>query len=96
MSALAVAAPLSLPERLTLAEADQTLARLGSELRSRSDGTVEIDATSLQVFDSSALSVLLELRRRVLAQGRELRVSGWPRRLEDLALLYGVRELLAA
>ncbi|MDR7094445.1 STAS domain-containing protein [Hydrogenophaga laconesensis] len=96
MTAVAVAAPLSLPERLTLVEADHTLARLGAELRSHSDQTVEIDAASLQVFDSSALSVLLELRRRVLAQGRELRVSGWPRRLEDLASLYGVRELLAA
>ena len=89
-------APLSMPERLTLAEADQTLARLGAELKARSDRVVKVDATSLQVFDSSALSVLLELRRRVLAQGRELRVSGWPRRLEDLASLYGVHELLAA
>lgn len=92
----AVAVSLSLPERLTLAEADQTLARLGAELGKRSDKTVEVDAAALQVFDSSALSVLLELRRRVLAQGRDLRVSGWPRRLEDLASLYGVRELLAA
>lgn len=91
-----VSAALALPERLTLAEADQTLERLGAELKTRSDKTVEVDAAPLQVFDSSALSVLLELRRRVLAQGRELRVSGWPRRLEDLASLYGVHEMLAA
>jgi phospholipid transport system transporter-binding protein len=89
-------ATLELPERLTLAEADQTLARLGGQLASQPDATVVVHAGSLQVFDSSALSVLLELRRRLLAQGRALQVSGWPRRLEDLASLYGVRDLLAA
>lgn len=86
---------LALPERLTLAEADQTLARLGGDLASQPDATVVVDAGPLQVFDSSALSVLLELRRRLLAQGRGLRVSGWSRRLEDLASLYGIRDLLA-
>jgi phospholipid transport system transporter-binding protein len=89
-------ATLELPVRLTLAEADQTLARLGGELASQSEATVVVNAGSLQVFDSSALSVLLELRRRLLAQGKALQVNGWPRRLEDLASLYGVHELLAA
>ncbi len=87
---------LELPERLTLADADQTLARLGGELAQHADATVVVNAASLQVFDSSALAVLLELRRRLQAQGKTLRVNGWPRRLEDLAALYGVRDLLAA
>lgn len=86
---------LELPERLTLADADQTLARLDGELAQLADATVVVNAGSLQVFDSSALAVLLELRRRLMAQGRTLRVNGWPRRLEDLAALYGVRDLLA-
>ncbi|MDO9436158.1 lipid asymmetry maintenance protein MlaB [Hydrogenophaga sp.] len=89
-------ANLTLPERLTLAEADQILARLGGELPQYAGATVEIDAGALRVFDSSALAVLLELRRRVLAEGKALRVSGWPDRLQELASLYGVRELLAA
>jgi phospholipid transport system transporter-binding protein len=87
---------LELPERLTLADADQTLARLGGELALQADATVVVNAGSLQVFDSSALAVLLELRRRLMALGKTLRVDGWPRRLEDLAALYGVRDLLAA
>jgi phospholipid transport system transporter-binding protein len=87
---------LELPERLTLADADQTLARLGGELAHQADATVVVNAGSLQVFDSSALAVLLELRRRLMAQGKTLRVNGWPRRLEDLAALYGVRDLLVA
>jgi phospholipid transport system transporter-binding protein len=86
---------LELPERLTLADADQTLARLDGELAQHADATVVVNAGSLQVFDSSALAVLLELRRRLMAQGKTLRVNGWPRRLEDLAALYGVRDLLA-
>lgn len=87
---------LALPERLTLAEADQTLVRLGGDLAQQADATVVVNAGSLQVFDSSSLAVLLELRRRLLVQGKTLRVNGWPRRLEDLAALYGVRDLLAA
>lgn len=87
---------LALPERLTLAEADQTLARLGDALSRQPGASVEIDAGALRVFDSSALAVLLELRRRLVAQGKALRVNGWPGRLEELASLYGVRELLAA
>lgn len=87
---------LELPERLTLSEADDVLARLGGELARQPGATVEVNAGPLRVFDSSALAVLLELRRRVLAQGKALRVSRWPGRLEELASLYGVRELLAA
>ena len=87
---------LALPERLTLAEADQTLVRLGGDPAQQADAMVVVNAGSLKVFDSSALAVLLELRRRLLAQGKTLRVNGWPPRLEDLAALYGVRDLLAA
>lgn len=86
---------LALPDRLTLAEAAATLARLGDALSRQPGATVEVDAGSLRVFDSSALAVLLELRRRLLSQGKSLRVSGWPGRLEELASLYGVRDLLA-
>ena len=55
---------------------------------------VVVDAAALQRFDSSALAVLLELRRQCLAAGKGLRVSGLPARLRDLAGLYGVGELL--
>lgn len=41
-------------------------------------------------------ALLLALRRRQIAHGMVLRVDGWPRRLNNLAALYGVRDLLAA
>jgi len=87
---------LALPERLTLEEAVPTLARLDGLLAQQAQATVVLDAASLREFDSSALAVLLELRRRLQARGKALRVEGWPRRLQDLAGLYGVQELLAS
>jgi phospholipid transport system transporter-binding protein len=91
---MAATATLALPQRLTLTEAGATLDRLSAALAQQTDATVVVHAGSLDVFDSAALSVLLELRRRLLSKGKAMRVSGWPRRLEDLAGLYGVRELL--
>ncbi|MGE0347672.1 STAS domain-containing protein [Hydrogenophaga sp.] len=85
-----------LPERLTLAEAEPTLARLADALARHAGPVVTISTEALQVFDSSALAVLLELRRRLVAQGRALKVNGWPPRLKELAALYGIQELLAA
>jgi phospholipid transport system transporter-binding protein len=86
----------ALPERLTLGEAVPTLERLDSQLAQQPDATVVLNAAALREFDSSALAVLLELGRRLQAKGKTLRVEGWPPRLQDLAALYGVRELLAS
>ncbi|MCW5655032.1 STAS domain-containing protein [Hydrogenophaga sp.] len=85
-----------LPERLTLNEAGTTLLQLQASLQAQPAGQVLVDASPLRDFDSSALAVLLELRRHVQAGGRHLEVTGLPPRLESLATLYGVRELLAS
>ncbi len=85
----------ALPERLTLEEAVPTLARLKGMLDQQGGATVTLDASSLRAFDSSSLAVLLELRRRLQARGKTLRVEGWPPRLQSLAGLYGVDALLA-
>jgi len=87
-------ATLALPERLTLEEAVPTLERLDGQLAQQGGANVVLQAASLREFDSSALAVLLELRRRLQARGKTLTVEGWPRRLQDLAGLYGVQELL--
>jgi len=55
---------------------------------------VVVDAAPLQRFDSSALAVLLELRRVCLAAGKSLVVQGMPVHLGDLAALYGIEGLL--
>lgn len=86
---------LSLPERLTLTENRLVLALLDREVGLHPDAGVVLNAAPLKVFDSSALALLLALRRRQTTRGKAFRVSGWPTRLNQLADLYGVRELLA-
>ena len=89
------ATPAALPVQVTLAEAGATLNELKQALARQGGPVVTLDAASLRVFDSSAVAVLLELRRQLLAEGKTLRVDNWPRRLEALMGLYGVDGLLA-
>jgi phospholipid transport system transporter-binding protein len=55
---------------------------------------VSLDASALTDFDSSALAVLLGLRRVLTQKGSVLRVEGMTPRLRELASLYGVMDLL--
>ena len=64
-------------------------------LPSQAGAQVVVDGAALNRFDSSALAVLLELRRQCQSTGKELRVTGLPQQLMDLAGLYGIAELLA-
>lgn len=78
---------LTLPDTVTLATAAQTLRALEPALGST---PVALDASTLRDFDSAALAVLLQLRRSAQAAGGDLRISGAPKLLADLAQLYGV------
>lgn len=57
---------------------------------------VTVDGAALARFDSSALAVLLELRRQCQSCGKQFAVTRLPRQLLELAGLYGVEELLPA
>lgn len=85
---------LRLPTELTHGQAKACLAQLSSMLEGEAASTIVVDATSLGRFDSSALAVLLELRRSCLRVGKSLEVQGLPPHLNDLATLYGVEGLL--
>ncbi len=86
------AAMIALPERLTMAEASATLARLAPQLAAAADPV--LDAAPLKLLDSAALAVLLACQRQAAGQGRALRISGAPPKLRQLAQLYGVDSLL--
>jgi phospholipid transport system transporter-binding protein len=87
---------LVLPQVLTHSQAVACLAAQWPLLRSQAgDAAVQVDASALQQFDSSALAVLLEFRREALALGRRFVVLGLPARLAELAALYGIDGLLA-
>ena len=87
---------LVLPADLTRNHARACLQMLVQGLKSLSGASVVVDASALARFDSSALAVLMELRRESLAQGKNLRIRALPERLRDLATVYGIAELLAA
>ena len=88
-------AQLSLPAELTQAQATACLAELSAGMaQSTGAEAVLVDAGRLRRFDSSALAVLLELRRICAAANRPFAVRALPERLEELARLYGVAQLL--
>ena len=87
---------LVLPSELTHRQASATLGMLLQALRGDQGPQLVVDAAALQVFDSSALAVLLECRREALAERKAFAVKGLPAALAGLAALYGVAELLPA
>ncbi len=87
---------LVLPAELTHGQAQACCRMLAQALRSQPGQAVVADVGALVHFDSSALAVLLECRREALAQGKSFSVGRFPPRLRDLAILYGVSELLPA
>jgi phospholipid transport system transporter-binding protein len=85
---------MKLPPNVTMDEAPALAGQLPPQARAGS-GTLEVDASALQVFDSAAIALLLELRRTAEAAGRGFQVLGAPAKLVELAQLYGVDSLLA-
>ncbi|MEY4100612.1 MAG: hypothetical protein RL300_1783 [Pseudomonadota bacterium] len=85
---------LILPESITQASAVACLDTLSKALTQEVGSDVVLDAAHLTRFDSAALAVLLDLRRQVLKKGKQFAVKDVPQRLQDLAALYGIAELL--
>lgn len=86
---------LVLPPQLTQAEAKACLRGLQMALPAQAAAVV-VDAGALVRFDSAALAVLLDLRRQSLATAKTFAVAHMPKRLADLAALYGIGDLLVA
>jgi phospholipid transport system transporter-binding protein len=84
---------LQLPDTATLATADALLGRLQAALAS-GEGALQIDASALTSFDTSAVAFLLQAQRQGQAAGRPVSVQGAPAKLLELAQLYGVDGLL--
>ena len=85
---------LTLPSDLRHGNAASSLAKLQVQIRNSADAEVEIQAGQLTDFDSSALAVLLGCRREAESLSKTLKFKQFPPKLRELALLYGVSELL--
>jgi len=81
---------LVLPATLTMGEARTALAMLEQALRREPDADIQLDASSLQQFDTAALAVLLECQRLAHVWGKALAIRHTPPKLAALAKLYGV------
>ena len=86
---------LLLPAAVTLEHAPALLAQLGAAVEAAGPGPLVIDAAAVTEFDTSALALILEARRRAQVRGKTLVVHGAPPKLLQLAKLYGVEELLS-
>ncbi|MEI8324245.1 MAG: STAS domain-containing protein [Betaproteobacteria bacterium] len=87
---------LVLPAELTNMQATALLTRLGEQFAAQNGTELTVDASAMERFDSSALALLLQLRRDALERGKTFSVKGLPQRLRELAALYGVAQLLTA
>jgi phospholipid transport system transporter-binding protein len=85
---------LVLPQELTQTEASACLRERLAAMRGEAGNATVVDASALLRFDSAALAVLIELRRESLRLGKSFSVRGLPPRLESLADLYGIAELV--
>ena len=83
---------LALPASVTFA--DVRAAVQGLATAPAAAGPWRVDATALRNFDSAAIALMLDLRRRALAAGATMSVQGAPATMVDLATLYGVADLL--
>ena len=89
-----VAVELSLPAVLTQAQAPAVTQALLQAVQGRAQNQVVLDVSALAEFDSAALAVILACRRAVMAAGGQLQLQGVPARVQTLAQVYGVAELL--
>lgn len=90
---------LVLPATVTLHEARDAQRMLSQALQQQAqseahESLVMVDASGLQQFDSSALAVLLECQRLASGWGKGFAVRNAPKKLAELARLYGVDVLL--
>jgi phospholipid transport system transporter-binding protein len=81
-----------LPEVLTHDQAAAVAAQVCHWVRTQPK--LQIDASGLNQFDSSALAVLLAGLREAAQQQHVLQVTGLPAKALALARVYGVQDLL--
>ena len=93
---------LALPQTLLHEQAADCLGQLTAGLQALRGAKADlsqpwvIDASALREFDSSALAVLLACRRTAQDMGATVRVTALPPALRELALVYGVLDLLGS
>ncbi|MBC7779747.1 MAG: STAS domain-containing protein [Proteobacteria bacterium] len=79
---------------LTIERVPEVLEASVTRLAASAERELVIDLGGLDDFDSAALGAMLEWQRRVGATGGHITFTRLPPKLETLARLYGVSDLL--
>lgn len=86
---------LQLPVEITHRQAQAVLQQLTQALAAQTTPQAcVVDAAALVQFDSSAIAVLLELKRQANQQQKSWQIHNPPQALQTLSSLYGMQELL--
>lgn len=90
------ATTLKLPVQITHRQAQTILQQLKEQLLAqKNEQHVYIDAAQLAQFDSSALALLLALKRITAQQHKGWKILNPPQPLSTLTALYGMQDFLA-
>ena len=85
---------LQLPAATTIEQVAALREQWSPSLAAAGAGEMQVQAAGLKNFDTSVLALLLDAQRTLHQQGGRLRVLDAPPKFVELALLYGVDELL--
>jgi phospholipid transport system transporter-binding protein len=85
------------PAKIDHANAESVLASALDMMKTLTQGSLMvIDCKDLQSFDSSALSVILSMKRQAQMQSMNVQLDAVPEKLASLATVYGLSDVVLA
>ena len=90
-------ASFKFPAKIDHANVEGVLANALSMMKTLTSGTLMmIDCKDLQSFDSSALSMILSMKRQAKTQSVNIQLDAVPEKLASLATVYGLSDVVLA
>jgi phospholipid transport system transporter-binding protein len=90
-------ASFKFPIKIDHANVEGVLASALAMMKTLAQGSlIVIDCQDLQSFDSSALSIILSMKRQAQAQSVNVRLDAVPEKLASLATVYGLSDVVLA
>jgi len=90
-------ASFKFPAKIDHANVEGVLANALDMMKTLAKGSLMvIDCRDLQSFDSSALSVILSMKRQAQTQSVKVQLDAIPEKLASLATVYGLSDVVLA
>jgi phospholipid transport system transporter-binding protein len=90
-------ASFNFPAKIDHANVEGVLASGLAMMKTLAQGSLMvIDCQDLQSFDSSALSMILSMKRQAQAQSVNIQLDAVPEKLASLATVYGLSDVVLA